>query len=85
MARKKVAPVSLPLSASPCTRAGYPPIMEAVSEGGQPQFYDVDGRRLLRCFGVGDMSAIQMRGLQIEATALTFPGGIFYRSLKTDD
>ena len=82
---KKAVLMALPPSATPCTRVGYPPIMEAVSDGGQPEFYEADGRRLLRCFGSGDISALQMRGLRIEATTLTFPGGIFYRSLKNDD
>ena len=38
--------------------------------------------KLLRCWGSGDLSDFQLRGMKLERTGLGFRGGVFFRSLK---
>lgn len=43
------------------------------------QFFDANGKLLVRCFGSNKLSAIEMRNLGLEPTTMTFSGGYFLR------
>ena len=43
------------------------------------RFFDANNQPLVRCFGSNKLSAIEMRNLGLEPTAMTFSGGYFLR------
>jgi hypothetical protein len=40
--------------------------------------------KIVRCWGSGEISDFQLRGMKLERTGLGFRSGVFFRSLKND-